>query len=522
MSEIEAFAEIEAKLVLPRRTAIREVEDAVRATGMKLVTSETVDIEDTYIDTADWFFFRAGLACRIRKKGAGARLTFKTLQPIRDGVAARSEWEESVALPKGKPRRLPDGELARWMAPALGERRLRSLVRVRQTRVKMVFRRGRWFDVEVSADDVRYEGNGKPGLREAMVELELMRGKPERIHDLSRTLQDARGWVPDDRSKFERALGAAELAPPTSPRVKRPQRGDTVGEGFLRLVRGHFDVLQWNEPGTRIGIDAEFVRDMRVASRRLLAALLVFEDVVRGSERRGLRKSLKRVARALGGVRDHDVYLGNLGSHGERIRGDAEKMLAPLRAHLHAQRKAARAEMLGYLDSDAHAAFLERFEQLAGGEDGTLRRRRAGRRMVKAAPGLLRSRLDELLGDGRAIVRGAPAAEYHELRKRCKKLRYVAEFFRDLMPEAMTALREHQVKLQDLLGAHQDADVSMLALDTFVAEAKLTKRQWAGFAAQRDSQAQAAQDCRDAFPGVWAGFDEQAFLATLEDALNSL
>ena len=515
MSEMEAFAEVEAKLVLPRRRAIAGVESAVKATGMKLLSSDTVEIVDTYIDTDDWFFFRAGLACRIRKKGEGAKLTFKTLQPIRDGVATRSEWEESVALPEGKLRRLPDGELATWMAPALGARRLRRLVRVRQTRVKMVFRRGRSLDVEVSADDVRYEGRRKRGLREAMVELELMRGKPERIADLSRVLQAAHGWLPDDTSKFERALGAAGLAPPVAPKVKRPQRKDTVGAGFVRLVRGHLYVLRWNEPGTRVGIDAEYLHDMRVASRRLLAALLVFEDVVRVRDRRGLRRSVKRVAAALGGVRDLDVYLGNLDGYAERIPGDAEQVLAPLRAHLQSQRKVARAEMLRYLDSGAHAAFLARFEQVAAG-DGTLRARPSRRRMVRAAPALLRLRLDEVLGGGRAIHPGAPADAYHELRKGCKKLRYAAEFFRDLMPEAMTTLRDHQVTLQDLLGAHQDADVSMLALDAFVAETKLTKRQRQGFAALRDAQARAAQDCRDRFPGIWAAFDERAFLATLE------
>ena len=58
---------------------------------------------------------------------------------------------------------------------------------------------------------------------------------------------------------------------------------------------------------------------------------------------------------------------------------------------------------------------------------------------------------------GRAITDGSPPEEYHELRKTCKKLRYLVEFFRSLFPRremgrVITALK----LLQDNLGEYQD------------------------------------------------------------------
>ena len=53
-----------------------------------------------------------------------------------------------------------------------------------------------------------------------------------------------------------------------------------IGRVALAVLRRHFGALIAKEPGTRLGDDIEHLHDMRVASRRLRAALSLFADVL--------------------------------------------------------------------------------------------------------------------------------------------------------------------------------------------------------------------------------------------------
>src|SRR5690606_41011989 len=79
-------------------------------------------------------------------------------------------------------------------------------------------------------------------------------------------------------SKFESALiatgqrvsGAADVGPTAvSPEM-------TVGQVAYAVLRKQFGALRVNEPGTRLGDDIEALHDMRVATRRLRAAMAAF------------------------------------------------------------------------------------------------------------------------------------------------------------------------------------------------------------------------------------------------------
>src|SRR4051812_5164130 len=63
----------------------------------------TLDLQDTYYDSADWMIFRAGYALRVRHarpaehtEGGDTEITLKSLQPAHAGLAQRTEIRESV------------------------------------------------------------------------------------------------------------------------------------------------------------------------------------------------------------------------------------------------------------------------------------------------------------------------------------------------------------------------------------------------------------------------------------------
>jgi CHAD domain-containing protein len=73
-----------------------------------------------------------------------------------------------------------------------------------------------------------------------------------------------------------------------------------------------------------------------------------------------------------------------------------------------------------------------------------------------------------VLKEGRAIQPETPAEALHELRKTCKKLRYLMEFFMSLYPTSeIKALIKVLKNLQDNLGEFQDYEVQVSTLKQF-------------------------------------------------------
>ncbi|HWS52919.1 MAG TPA: CHAD domain-containing protein, partial [Pyrinomonadaceae bacterium] len=91
-------------------------------------------------------------------------------------------------------------------------------------------------------------------------------------------------------------------------------------EGARRVLLARFDEMSEYRAAALEGADIEGVHDMRVASRRLRSALRDFAPRLRRGKRLdAARDALKRLADALGEVRDEDVAIHAL----EKLAADA-------------------------------------------------------------------------------------------------------------------------------------------------------------------------------------------------------
>ena len=461
-------------------------------------------IADLYLDTADWRLHRAGYALRLRSAGGRAEATMKSLA-ARGGDGLRDRREISEPLP-GPDARLMRGAVGRRVRALAGRRRLRTLFRVETERASYAipFDGERAGTVELDASRI-LAGDAAALLRR--VEVEAAPGVPAReLEGFVRRLREEAGLAPAGLSKYEAGLQAAGLAPPGPPDLgsEEPGPSPTLGELAFTALRAQMRRFLAHEPGTRLGEDPEELHDMRVACRRLRAALRIFEEALPARAGR-FRRELGWVGGMLGEVRDLDVLLGMAEGWVASAPPEDRPPLLELRRALEGRREEARRRMLRALDSRRYRGFVGEFcAFLRRGPSGRVPG--AARPALRAAPGLLREQRRRVRALGDRLGPGSPPEDYHRLRRRARRLRYAVEFFSGLYGRAAEDCVSALKGLQDLLGEHQDAEVAAQTLRRLAREERGLSPE-AAFVAGEVSRGcrERARELRKLFPRRYAG-----------------
>jgi inorganic triphosphatase YgiF len=165
------------------------------------------------------------------------------------------------------------------------------------------------------------------------------------------------------------SVGAQEApAQPAPPQIQLPHNpginmDDSMAEAARKTLYFHLQHMLYHEPGTRLGENIEELHDMRVATRRMRAALRVFHDHLDLNEMRPFAKGLRRAGGTLGAVRDLDVFHDKMQAYLDTLPAERKVELNPLLAAWQAQREQARQEMIAYLDSARYVHFKEQFSE---------------------------------------------------------------------------------------------------------------------------------------------------------------
>jgi CHAD domain-containing protein len=244
---------------------------------------------------------------------------------------------------------------------------------------------------------------------------------------------------------------------------------DSLAEAGRKVMGYHFAEMIRHEDGTRRGEDIEELHDMRVATRRMRAAFEVFE---RGFESKAIKphlKGLRATGRALGNVRDLDVFMEKAGRYLETLPEEQRGGLDPLLSGWEDDREKARDEMLNHLDGADYAAFKRKYLSfLTTPGEGALESSPTTPRLVRdILPVLVYTRLGAVRAFGQ-ILDSATIEQLHALRIEFKKLRYTLEYFREVLGAEAKPLIEEIKILQDHLGDLNDADVACKILRDFL------------------------------------------------------
>jgi triphosphatase len=428
-------------------------------------------LTDSYLDTDDWRIARAGFVVRTRRRGRQDEITLKDTRPA-EGSGLRQRLEVTEVLPPSGPEALgPDGPVGRRLHAIVGSHRLREVLQVRTRRRPFALRVGGVDAAEVALDEtVIVVGDGQRPMQLRRVEVEVDPAWLDALEPIVRQLRVSCGLQPAGLSKFEAGLLALGQEIPGSPDLGPTEVAatSTMGDVAFAVLRRQIGVLREREPGTRLGEDVEELHDMRVATRRLRAALALFAGVL-PVRAQTFRQELGWLAAALGAVRDLDVQLQGLAADPTAHRvppglvSSDHDPLAELTALLERERRQARTAMLAALDS-------VRWERLVKGltamvQQGPARRSVATRvPAVIGLPDLVLARHDAVAKAAKRAKKTGVVADFHRLRIRGKRLRYALEFSSDVYDGRTGRYVRQLTGLQDELGRMQDAEVASIRL----------------------------------------------------------
>ena len=136
----------------------------------------------------------------------------------------------------------------------------------------------------------------------------------------------------------------------------------SLEECARRIITTRLHEMMSFKKGAIDGRDIEYVHDMRVASRRLRAAMQNFADCF--APKKKFRRHLKRVDRitsTLGGVRDLDVLIDRFQKDVMTASEDAQIGVQNLIRHLQKEREAQRVPMLRLFEKLDKNNFEQKF-----------------------------------------------------------------------------------------------------------------------------------------------------------------
>jgi CHAD domain-containing protein len=449
----------------------------------------------TWFDTFDWRLYRADLTLEYVPAHRGGELRLSDTGPGAAGAlgAARDTAQPVTGWQASRPhplRDLPDGPITARIARLVAPRALLPAATVSDaaTVYRLLNEDGKTV-ARLRVEHPAVPAAGRQALSPLAPRLTIteVRGYPGPARRAVRVVAGVAGVRPVTEPVLAAALRAAGRRPGDySNKVDAKitaglPAADAVAAILVRLL----DTVEANVPGVLRDIDIEFLHDLRVAVRRTRSAVKLFGDALTAplaatgsaltdDDLARFAAEFKWVGDLTTPTRDLDVQLLGFEETARTLRAAKPDDLEPFRAYL-AQRRLKEFRALARGLRSARFAALtrdwrERLTRIRGSGGGRgVATARSGQWATAAGEtagtfGAERTRraFAKVARRGAAITPASPHESLHDLRKRCKELRYALEFFAPLLPPAAYAAVLADLKrLQDCLGEFQDTEVQI-------------------------------------------------------------
>jgi len=445
------------EFALPADADLDELERRL-VDSMRLEQGGEVRVERTWYDTFDWRLDRAGYRLVAEPSGDGVVLTCRGCSNADTAVETRLRLREVPRFAWDLPRsRLRDTiEELVDMRALIARATVRSAVRplaLRDLNDKVVLRLAIEQPSVVGPDS---ELPVAPRLQ--LLPLKGYRKAAKRALQLIKSELEIGEAAQDQLKVALSPLGerVGDYSSKPDLELEPTMRADAATK---RICLQRLEVMQRNLDGLCRQVDTEFLHDFRVAVRRSRSALgrirRVFPSPIVGR----FQREFRWLGQLTGPARDLDVYLLQFDQLRQRVPESLRQPLEPLRPILQTLQQEAYRQVVAAVSSPRCRKLLTDWRTyLEAPVPKRSSLQNAERPVLDVAREEIWRTYRRALKDGAAITDESPLADFHELRKTCKKLRYLLEFFRSLFPkkrvvrliDALKALQKHLGEIQDL------------------------------------------------------------------------
>jgi CHAD domain-containing protein len=431
---------------------------------------ESLNFDLTFFDSFDWRLDAAGL--RLMRlaypQGSVLRLKRSDGSEVVDAVECDAEPGWPAQLP-GSPLRERVAELLdmRVLLPIVSVHCRATELRVLNDDAKTVVR------LQFLAMQCESSETQEPRVLWPRVRLLPVRGYERECRRLAERFGGEMEWPQAPACLLEESVAAVGREPGdySSKLTLKLRHQQHAVDALRKILLTLLDTIERNLPGTRANLDSEFLHDLRVATRRTRSALSQVKRVLPDAVVEDFKQRFGWLGQVTGPTRDLDVFLLELPRYRASLPAAMSHDLDALEAHLLAAHKTEQARLKRKLGSTEMRTLLDDWRALLEadqlpGDPGWL----ADLPIERVASQRIWRMYRKVIKAGRGISADGPPELMHELRKDCKKLRYLLEFFRSLFADHDTKKIIRALKnLLDILGDYQDLEVQADELRGFAA-----------------------------------------------------
>ncbi|MBE0471996.1 MAG: CHAD domain-containing protein [Methyloprofundus sp.] len=429
------------------------------------IVSEQYAIK-TFYDSFDWRLYTANILCELNQSKTASHIS---LIDRNSGECLALESQQDVP---SFSHQFQEGRLKTKLDPLLDMRALLPLCQLpHQVYQINVLNKDQKTIVRIKLE--KYEGLG------SRISLQPLKGYEKAMDRVSVLLEKSLALAPTQSSILNSALKlqgrkakdySSKLAIQLDPELRADHASKIIYRDLLKAIKT-------NEAGTIADTDTEFLHDYRVAVRRTRAGLSQIKHVFPDKVVAKHASFFAWLGQITGATRDLDVYLLNYKQYKAALPESLQDALVPLYTFLKQKQKQAQTELANQLKSPNYIKQLLAWEQYLKAPLPKKGCSSAANLSIKAlADQRIWKVYKRLIKQAEAITEHSPAEALHELRKTCKKLRYLMEFFQSLYPaDEVKELIKALKGFQSVLGDFQDYEVQENSLKRFSEEMMTNK-----------------------------------------------
>lgn len=433
----------------------------------QLSKPSTRHLHNIYFDTPKLDLHRNEMALRLRSVSGYWLQTLKGGGSVKGGLHQRNEWEAPVSSAK-LDFTILDAAIWDEHLPQRLRKKLKPVFVTDFSRTsRMVEWQGAQIEVCMDNGEVKTSQHSAPICE---VELELKSGDPQQLFELALAILKIVPFELESVSKAERGfrLIAGYLEQPVKAEPLKLVKKDRLAEVLQTLIWSCLLHLQKNIHGMISGTDAEYLHQMRVASRRLRVVLRMAEKVHADATLSALRDELVAWSVALGKIRDWDVFIAS-----QEQRAPEHPGLQALLEHCKAQRAGCYAALRSVVLQRELQGMMLRFA-IWMNSDYWQQMQEHTPRVDEFATRQLQ-RLIKRYRQSALHLDTLDATGLHNLRIKTKKLRYSTEFFAPLYGiKSKNSFMHALGQVQEVLGKINDASVANRLLDEMASDPGLS------------------------------------------------